>query len=148
MYRSMSATLRPARLTRQLSQASGDQSTSTVAALIASRTMLGRRVSFYSSGEHTVEGVTLTQAEQFDSELLRFAHASLIARTPIGDKRVLWVDASSDPIKVVIGGIEGEQYLRQVREAINVGTVPAEMVLDQDPETVPTIKEVASGQHV
>ena len=139
----LTATLRPSALSNKLAKGRQDNSVSSHAHALATRWVLGKRIVFYRSGEHVIQGQHgLTDEEQYNSELLRFVHASLLASQPIGDEQVLYVDASQDPVEVYICGLPGDEYMRQVREAIATGDVPAEMVADRDDQTISLIKKV------
>ena len=84
--------------------------------LIAKRTILGTRCEFFSNGEHTCDR-RLCDQEQHDSQLLKFAHASIIAGEPVGDKNRLWVDATKNPVEVWIYGSSAEVIRARAREA-------------------------------
>lgn len=138
----LEATLRLGKAARSLRV--GDVSQSSRAKPIAWRDILGRRVMFFDDGTHQMSGDhTLSDAELFHSELLRFVHASLIKGEPQGHPDFLWVDASQNPVQVKICGLEAGEYMRQVHTAIDVGLVSGEMILDQDGRTVECLK--ASG---
>ncbi len=69
------------------------------------RTILGHRVTFYRDGHREVQGVdSLDEQEIHDSEILRFAHASILTGEPSGSKLKCWVDASVNPVEVWLHG--------------------------------------------
>ncbi len=114
---SFSANPRPSALLKCLREHSGDVSAGSRPECLAVRTILGRTCRFYRNGEHTVEG--LPDHEAFDSELLKFAHASLLIDQPVGDKRVLWVDASKNPCEVWTYGMRAETYIARGMQAVD-----------------------------
>lgn len=69
---------------------------------IASRYILGKLVKFYNDGYREIIGVELDEQEIHDSQILRFAHASLLINEPVGDKKLCWVDARTNPVNVWI----------------------------------------------
>ena len=103
----LSATLQP----RASLRVGRDQSETTRAELIATRWILGKHVRFFSNGEHVVSGVRMSSEQMQESEVLRFAHASLLIQRPIGEKSVLWVDATLDPVAVWIHGKRAEDFI-------------------------------------
>ena len=130
----LSGTCRPTKLMRRLQEHRGDVSSSDMCRLIAKRNLLGQTVRFYTSGEHVIEGSTLPLADQYDSELLKFAHASLLVNGPVGDKRKLWVDATTDPCQVWIEGHSVVDFLRRARRRVMDGTISvAELFESEDP---------------
>ena len=140
------ATLRPAVTARKLQ--TGDVSQGSMAQPFAWRDVLGKRVLFYRDGTHRIcSDTSLTEEELFNSQLLRFVHASLITAEPQGQKDYLYVDAAKNPVAVYICGLEGQEYLRQVHTAIQIGQVPAEMIADHDTGTVDTLREAIHVKH-
>lgn len=59
---------------------------------------------FFSDGTRIIHNLPLTDTEIKNSELLRFAHASLMAGIPVGDKTTCWVDANKNNVEVWIKG--------------------------------------------
>jgi hypothetical protein len=72
--------------------------------VIAERILLGRLVLFFNDGYREVQGVDLNDEETHNSELLRFAHASLLINQPVGDKAYLYVDSSQKVVDVWLYG--------------------------------------------
>lgn len=135
-----SAHCRPSGILRAMRKHSGDLSEGDRPVLLATRKILGRTCRFYTSGEHTVdydEGVT--NDEMQDSVLLRFAHASIIAREPVGDKNVLWVDARRKRTEVWINGMQITDFLLRSQAAIRSGRIEPELVMDGNP--IPKLKQ-------
>lgn len=104
--------LKPTNLFKTM-QEHKDVSESSKANLIATKIILNKRVNFYSTGEHEILNSELKLEEQFNSEILRFTHASLITGQPEGDKAILWVDASVDPVNIWVYGQPVDQFLKQ-----------------------------------
>ncbi len=134
---------RPTTKMRHYQKCRKSVSESSKARLIATRTIIGHTVHFYESGEHVIETISerdLSTEEMFNSEILRFAHASLIAGIPIGDKSFTWVDATKNPCEVWIFGKTTEQFTRDVMERVKLGTIDPELILDG--KTLPTMREI------
>jgi len=129
---------RPSLLTRRLTAHSGDVSEGAARQPVAVRNICGRRVTFYRNGERRIDGVTLTDQELHDSELLRFAHASVLIGQPVGDRRKLWVDASQPQCEVWVAGVRVEELIARAKTAANLGVVPAGLVLDASTKDVIT----------
>ena len=114
-----------------------DLSETTRPRLIAVRTVLGKKVSFFSNGEHVVDGVKMSSAEMQESEVMRFAHASILMGRPAGDKKTLLVDACCDPAEVWIYGQRAAEFINRA-----IVTCDPRLVMDAD-----SLKEVRS-EHV
>lgn len=100
-----SGCLRPSAMYRNIREhTNADVSAGLKGLYECSRTVLGKRVDFYRNGLRVVHGSDLSDAEAYESELLRNVHASLYLRSPVGDKRKLWVNATVDPVVVWING--------------------------------------------
>jgi len=110
----------------------GDVSESDKVKLIGVRTILGRRVEFYENGEHVVD-TDIDLQEMFDSEILRFAHASLICKIPVGDKKTTWVDASKDPCDVWMFGKPVADMIRGAIKQVQNGTLDLRSIVDGNP---------------
>jgi hypothetical protein len=70
--------------------------------VVATRYIMGYLVKFYNDGMRKIVGLDLDEQELHDSQILRFAHASLLVNQPIGDKNLCYVDSSTDPVTVWI----------------------------------------------
>ncbi len=138
-----SARLSPSLMMKTHMKHQGDVSEGSQANLLAVREICGRRVELYTSGEHLVDA-HITPEEMYDSEILRFAHASVIIEGPVGHKRTCYVDASSDtpvdryktrsqPCEVWCYGHELSDFIEASRRAIGVGTIATELIVDGDP---------------
>ena len=126
------ANLKATNLFRNMNKHAGNLSEGDRPQLIATKTILGKKVKFYTSGEHVVEA-ELTPQEQYDSEILRFAHASLIVGEGVGDKAILYVDASVDPCDVWIYNEPAAQFIKKAMEAIKLGSLQTEFVVYANP---------------
>jgi hypothetical protein len=140
MIVNFNAHCRPSLTMRAMRKHGPDVSEGDKPKLIATRTMLGRKCRFYSSGEHTVDSDDVTPEEQHDSVLLRFAHASIIAQEPVGDKKVLWVDALAEPPEIWMAGMKVNEFLLKSRALLRAGKISPELVVDSNP--IPSIKEI------
>ena len=110
--------------------------------LFAVRTLLGRTVRFYTSGEHLTDAFegTLTELEQYESQIMRFAHASLLSGQVEGDKRMLAVDATCDPCKVWTMGMPWEEFIRKAQLAKLAGLLTNEIIVDSFSTALPIIR--------
>ena len=107
---------------------SGDVGIADKAQLLARRTILGRIVRFYTNGEHIVEHEGLTDDEQFESEILRFAHASLLINAGVGDKKIMYVNAVVNPCAVWIYGRRAETFINEAKAKLS-----GEVIVDSNP---------------
>lgn len=78
--------------------------------VIAERILLGYLVLFFNDGYRHVEGIDLNDEELHNSELLRFAHASLLINQPVGEKTYLYVDSSQKVVDVWLYGKQIKSY--------------------------------------
>lgn len=101
-------TMRPTSLLRKMREHVGDVSETSKTRLVCERRILGRRVKFYENGLRVIDG--LDDQESYDSEILRFAHASILIKQPVGDKRLCYVDATKDPVELWL-------YNKQIKKA-------------------------------
>jgi hypothetical protein len=139
MIKQFHAHCRPSSLVRAMRKHSGDVSEGDRPSLIARRTILGRVCRFYTSGEHTVDFEDVSEEDSHNSILLRYAHASLIINEPVGDKRVLWVDATKNPCEVWIHSMPYALFLREAKLAAAAGVISREIINDDNP--IPKVKE-------
>ena len=82
-----------------------------------------------------VKGVPLDDEESHDSEILRFAHASILIASPVGDKAKCYVDASKNPVEIWIYGMPAEKYLAGAEQCIANGADPG-YFLDQSLQNI------------
>lgn len=127
-----SAHLRPSNFVKRLRQHDGNVSSGSKAKVLAKRTVLGKRITFYENGMHVIHGeLDITEEEMFNSNILRFIHASLLINEPVGDKAKIWVNAAVNPVQVWLYGMPIEQFIRKALFAIRTGKVSADCLLDQ-----------------
>lgn len=100
--------------------------------LLARRTIIGRVCEFFVNGEHVVDAA-ITPEEEFNSEILRYAHVSLLTGQPEGNKATLLVDATKEPVEVWTYGMRLEEFLRRAVDLIEQGTIDPSLVMDGDP---------------
>lgn len=105
-----SVVMRPTPLLKRMREHTGDVSENSKTELLCERRILGRLVKFYTNGLREVEG--LDEQESYDSEILRFAHASILIQQGVGDKRLCYVDATKDPIELWLHG----KRIRKVKD--------------------------------
>ena len=134
MIVNFSGTCRPSKMLKRLQAHQGDVSEGSHREILATRTILGKKVTFYRDGDHRVHSRRVSDEESYHSEILRFAHASLLINQPVGDKRRCYVDATRNPCEVWVCGLRAEDLVKQAESAIRSGTVSDEYVLDQHPE--------------
>jgi hypothetical protein len=129
------AHMKPSLMMKRMCAHQGNLSEGDKAQILAERVVLGKRVTFLKDGNHYINGkIDLTEEEMFNSELLRFAHASILINQEVGDKKKLWVDASVNPVIVWLYGVPIEKFVHQAKLAINQGHIEPGFILDQHPE--------------
>jgi len=121
--------MRPSRLLRRMREHSGDVSVGSKSKVMAQRIILKRKVTFYENGLRVVEG-DLTEEEQFHSEVLKLAHASLLINAPVGDKRMCYVDAKNYVVEVWLYGTRADTFIKNAMIAIKSGQVRKDLILD------------------
>lgn len=126
------ATCRPSVLMKNHLRHQGDVSEGDKPKLIGTRTILGRQVWFYSTGEHIVDA-DIDAEQMYGSEILRFAHASLICGIPVGDKQTTWVDASIDPCDVWMFGHRVADMIKGATQRVQNGTLDLSLIVDGNP---------------
>ena len=135
MIKSFSAILRPSGMLKRMLRHQGNLSTGSKAIKFCSREILGKFIRFYENGEHFILGKTdVTEEEQFNSEILRFAHASLLVSGPVGDKQRLWVDATKNPVEVWLYGMPAKKFVREAKKAIDGGKLSVDFFVEQHPD--------------
>lgn len=128
------ALLRPSNMAKKLRQHQGDVSTGSKAKILATRSILGKVVTFYENGEHKVRQKGITDEEQFNSEILRFAHASLLIAGPVGSKERIWIDATKNPVEIWLYNMPAEQFVKLADQKIKSGQVSRDFFVDQHPD--------------
>ena len=134
--------LRPSAMLSRMLKHKGDVSIGSKAKVTARRIILGRKVTFYENGLRIVNDNDLNEDDEYKSEVLRLAHASILIGQPVGDKKSCYVDASTNPVTVVIYNMPAEQYIKMAKEAIKNGKVSKEFMLDS------TIQEIRHERNV
>lgn len=123
--------LRASKMLKRMMRHSGDVSEGTGSKLIAQRTILKRTVSFYNNGLRVIEGEEISEEDQYNSEVLRLAHASILMNAPVGDKRMCYVDATKNPVEVWFYNQRAEHFIDKVKEMVRTGQISEEVILDQ-----------------
>lgn len=127
----LTAACRPTTLMKKMLQHSGDVSEGTQYKVLAKRQILKRRVTFYHNGLRVIEKADLNEQEVHESEILRLAHASLLVGTPVGDKRMCYVDATIDPVEIWIYGMPVEQFLTTSQRLVETQQLGIEFLLEE-----------------
>jgi len=125
----LSGTLKPSTFLKRMS-AHRDVSEGSGRRLIAERKILGFNTRFYSDGTRAVQRLDLTETEQFDSQVLRFAHASIIINEPVGDKNACWVDATKNPVEIILFNKPIKSFLKDTKQLVSSGKCDPDFVLD------------------
>lgn len=126
----LTANLKPSNLLRRMRK-HAEVSEGSKHRLVATRIVLGKRVDFYHNGLRKVHGLELDEQEIHDSEVLRFAHASILTGLPSGNKDLLYVDASVNPVEVWIEGMPFKKYMNMAKQAVQFGVVDPEFFIEQ-----------------
>lgn len=126
----LKAICRPSAYFRRITQHDGDVSESSKTKIIAVKRLLSKTVIFYANGLRSITGVDITEQEQYDSQILRFAHASILINAPVGDKKSCYVDATKDPIEVVIYNTPIKEFIKKSVKSIRSGVVDPSFLLD------------------
>ena len=109
----------------------GDVSEGTKSKVLKRCKILGKDVVFYTDGRHVVDGVKLTEQEAHDSELLRFAHASILINGPVGDMAACYVDMSRSPPSIWLYDKPASVFIRDAKAAILAGKVSRDQLEDE-----------------
>lgn len=127
----LEARVRRSRLHRRMHAHKGDVSEGTAYKLIAKKKILGKTVLFFNDGYREVMGLPVDDEEAHNSEILRFAHASILINQPVGDKAKCYVDATKDPVEVWVYGIEATTYINGAKKLIRSQVTGPDFFLDQ-----------------
>jgi hypothetical protein len=122
------AILRPSKYLKRISE---DVSEGSKSKLIATRVILGFKVLFYQNGLRVIEGLKLTEQEQIDSEILRLAHASILINEPVGSKHTCYVDATKNPVEVILYDMPAEIFIRDSIQLIRNGELDYDFLLNE-----------------
>ena len=123
------ANLRPSTYMKRMLKHTGDISVGSKSKIMAERWILGKKVIFYENGLRVVEDEDLSENDEYGSEILRLAHASLLINDAVGDKRSCYVDARVNPVEVVIYNTPAKDYIKREKKAIDSGKIDKDFVL-------------------
>lgn len=123
--------MRPSTMLKRMRAHVGDVSEGSKSKVMAKRTILGKKVTFYENGLRIVEDKDLTEDDEYASEVLRLAHASLLINDAVGDKRQCWVDARYEPVKVVIYNMTAEKFIKKATQLMRDGEIDPDFVLNE-----------------
>jgi hypothetical protein len=122
--------LKPSAMLKSMWEHKGDVSEGSKTKVMAQRMILGKKVTFYENGLRLVEDKNITEDDEFNSEILRLTHASLLIGQPVGDKRQCWIDASTDPVTIIIYGIKAENFIKRATHLMRHGVIDPDFVLN------------------
>ena len=132
----LSGTAKPSALFKNMQKHRGNPSEGSSHRLIGTRTVLGKKVQFFSDGTRKAHGIRLSEEEEYGSQILRLTHASLLVNEPVGDKRKFWVDATKNPVEIWIDDKPMSQFVSECKVAIRAGIVDPKFVADENPDRV------------
>ena len=98
--------------------------------LLATKIILGKKARFYTDGTRTIDGIDLTDSEQYESQILRFAHASILINEPVGDKNACWVDATKDVVEVILYNMPIKQFIQNSKSKVTYGNSDPDFLLN------------------
>lgn len=133
--------MQPAAIMQRMLKHKGDVSEGTKYKIIAKRIILGRHVTFYYNGLREIENLDLSEQEEFDSEILRLAHASILIKQPVGDKKMCYVDATKNPVEVWIYGMLAEKFIKQSINVVKTGKLEKDFLLNEPIQTILEVKD-------
>ena len=119
----LSCTLRPTSAFGKMLEHGRNVSESDKANVLAQRTVLGKEVVFFKDGSRRVIGESIKDDEAFNSEMLKLIHASLLINQPVGSRAFCYVDASKDPVYIIIYGLQAEEFITKAAERIRVDDI-------------------------
>lgn len=122
--------IRPSAMLKRMRKHTGDVSEGAKAKVMAKRVILGKRVTFYENGLRVVEDKDLSEKDEYHSEILRLAHASLLINDAVGDKNQCWVDARFDPVKVIIYNMSADKFIKKATQLMRNGTIDPDFVFN------------------
>lgn len=120
MKKYLHSTLKPTSAFSRMLKHKGDVSESSRANILGERTILGKKVIFYKDGSRRVINEDINDEEAFDSELLKLAHASLLTNKAVGDKSFCYVDATLNPVKVILYGMPAEEFIKRASNKLRI----------------------------
>jgi hypothetical protein len=131
MLKLFSANPRPSSFLKRIRAHNGDVSEGSKTQLVARRKVLGYTVRFYQNGLRLIEGLGLTEQEQFDSQILRYAHASILIDGPVGDRKTCYVNATVDPVEIVLYGLPAKLFLKRAKLLVESGQLEGDFLLEE-----------------
>jgi hypothetical protein len=137
--------MKPSAYLKRMRAHSGDLSESSKGKVLAKRTILGKKVTFYTNGLREVADIDLSEEDEFNSEILRLAHASILINEPVGDKEACYVDSSFDPVQIFVWGMPVDEFLSTTKEGIQSGKINKDFVFDSP---LRETKEFSDGRNV
>jgi hypothetical protein len=129
-YKQLTAHCTPSTMLKQMLKHTGDVSESSKTLIMAERIILGKKVTFYHSGLRVVEDEDLSEDDEYCSEILRLAHASLLINDAVGDKRICYVDARVNPVEVIVYGTPANVYVKRAKKLIETNQIECDFVLN------------------
>lgn len=129
MKKLLTAFCRPSTMLKRMMKHKGDVSEGSKIEIMAIRTILGKKVTFYHNGLRIVEDGDLSEDDEYNSEVLRLAHASLLINDAVGDKRQCYVDARKNPVEVIIYGMPADIFIKKAENLIKTGQLDCDFVL-------------------
>jgi hypothetical protein len=120
--------LKPSSMLKRMRAHIGDVSEGSKAKVMAQRTILGKKVTFYENGLRVLHDRDISEDDEYNSEILRLTHASLLINDAVGDKRQCWVDARFDPVKVIIYNMEAVHFVQKATQLMRNGDVDPDFV--------------------
>lgn len=116
---------------RRMLEHSGDVSEGTKCKVLAERVILNKKVTFYTNGLRKIEGVNLNDEDKYNSEILRFAQASILIGEPVGDKRKCYVDATKNPVEVWVHNLPLEEFLTKSKHLVETQQMDIGFLLEE-----------------
>jgi hypothetical protein len=140
MFKLLSAKLKPSKYLLRMTEHK-DVSIGSKSKIMAKRTILDREVTFYENGLRVIED-EISDEDQFNSEILRLAHASILINDAVGDKKACYVDARVNPVIVYVYGMKAEDFVVKAKQLIKSGTLEKDFVLDSPIQELRNVRNV------
>jgi hypothetical protein len=121
---------RPSLMLKRMQKHRCDVSEGSKSKIMTKKIILGKRVTFYENGLRVVEDKDLSEEDEFNSEILRLTHASLLIGEPVGDKSQCWIDASTNPVTIVIYNMPAKDFIKQTTYMMRNGHIDPDKVLN------------------
>jgi hypothetical protein len=137
------ANLKPSKYLLRMREHDKDVSVGSKSKIMAKRTILNREVTFYENGLRIIDDEDeLSEEDQFNSEVLRLAHASILINDAVGDKRACYVDARVNPVIVFVYGMKADDFVAKAKQLIKSGTLKKDFVLDSPIQELRNVRNV------